>query len=360
MLLFFAVLYINVSAKDTIKIGIYGNTANASVDAAYKAAEILCAELTPADGIYELMPVFFDETDPGAKDKINSDAEIAAVIGCFSANDAELVNSVKEIPLISICEDYSSFTGKGNTYRMTASNAESAVIMARIAPALFDRMKAAVLYQSGNEEYEKMAQAYADASKRNGVDATYIRAFEPGYDFTNVIQRIREIKVKTIYFIGNQNEAINLCRQSFEKNTGAVFTGPNFIFDRKFIKETKEASDGCEFINTARNSPYGIKKLRPFLAAYEKKYGIKADIKLPHAYDAINMVALAAKAGKFGHADVNGFLKAVSYDGATGKVAFKESGERQNPEFFFHVIRRKEIFYMRFDSQMNARYGKAR
>jgi branched-chain amino acid transport system substrate-binding protein len=355
-----AAVNMNAAAKDTIKIGVYGNTANASVDAAYKAAEILCAEMTPAEGLYEFMPVFFDETDTGAADKINSDAELAAVIGCFSANDAELVNSIKEIPLISICEDYASFTGKGNTYRMTASNTETAAIMARIAPALFDRMKAAVLYQSGNEEYEKMAQAYADTSKRNNVDATYIRAFEPGYDFTNVIQRIREIKVKTIYFIGNQDDAINLCKQSFEKNTGSVFTGPNFIFDRKFIKETKEASDGCEFVNTARNSPYGIKKLRPFLTAYEKKYAIKADVKLPHAYDAINIIGLAAKAGKFGHPDVNGFLKAVSYDGATGKVAFKESGERRSPEFFFHVIRRKEMFYMKFDSQMNARYGKAR
>lgn len=360
ILVLMAAININAAAKDTIKIGVYGNTSNASVDAAYKAAEMLCADMTPDEGLYEFMPVLFDETDPGAADKINSDAELAAVIGCFSPNDADFVNSIKETPLISLCEDYASFTGRENTYRMTASDVETAAIMARIAPALFDRMKAAVLYQSGNAEYEKMAQAYADASKRNNVDATYIRAFEPGYDFTNVIQRIREIKVKTIYFVGSQQEAINFCNQSFEKNTGAVFTGPNFIFDRKFIKETKQASDGCEFVNTVRNSPYGIKKLRPFLNAYEKKYGIKADVKLPHAYDAINMVGLAAKAGKFGHADINGFLKAVSYDGATGKVAFKESGERKNPEFFFHVIRRREMFYMRFDSQMNVRYGKAR
>ncbi len=350
----------NVSAKETIKIGVFGNTSNASVDCAYKAVEMLCAELTPAGGVYEFVPAFFDEKDPGAKDKINADGELAAIIGCFSENDAELVNSVKETPLISICEGYASFTGKGNTYRMTASNSETAAIMARIAPALFDRMKAAVLYQSGNEEYEKMAQAYAASAKRNNVDATYIRAFEPGYDFTNVIQRIREIKVKTIYYIGNQEDAIKLCKQSFEKNTGAVFTGPNFLFDRNFIKETKEASDGCEFVNTARNSPYGIKKLKPFILSFEKKYSIKADTKLPHVHDAVGIIELAAKAGKFNRADLNGFLKTVSYNGSTGKVVFNESGERVSPEFFFHVIRRKEMFYMRFDSQMNARYGKAK
>jgi branched-chain amino acid transport system substrate-binding protein len=77
-------------------------------------------------------------------------------------------------------------------------------------------------------------------------------------------------------------------------------------------------------------------------------------------HDAVSILALALDAGKRTPAEINAFLKTVNYTGATGKVGFDENGERTSPEFYFNVLRKKEMYYMPFDSEKNNVYRRAK
>jgi branched-chain amino acid transport system substrate-binding protein len=322
---------------------------------------MLANQLNLTSKEYDLQPVFFDENSPDVADRITAEQGLCAVIGCFGEKNRDVPEKVADIPLISLCSENISFTTKNNTYRIIASEPEIARVTARISTVLFDRRKCAVLYEEWNNEDLRMAQSYAESARKNGADSTFMRSYSAGSaDFTPLINRMREARIKAVYFAGTPADAALFCNQNYTMQTGAVLSGPSYIFDRDFIKATKDTSDGCETVVKTKASVYSYKKIKAFISSYEKKYGIKASIYTPYVHDAVSILALALDAGKRTPAEINAFLKTVNYTGATGKVGFDENGERTSPEFYFNVLRKKEMYYMPFDSEKNNVYRRAK
>jgi ABC-type branched-subunit amino acid transport system substrate-binding protein len=358
---FVAVFNINLTAKEIIKVGVLGNSTNAISQAAINSVDLLAAQLNLTSRGYDLQTVFFDDNNPDVADRIKAAQDLCAVIGCFGEKNKDVPEKVTDVPLISLCSENVSFTTKNNTYRIIASEPEIARVTARISTVLFDRRKCAVLYEEGNTEDLRMAQSYAESARKNGADSTFVRGYTAGTtDFTPLINRIREARIKAVYFAGASADAALFCKQNYEMQTGAVLSGPSYIFDRDFIKATKDASDGCETVVKTKPSVYGYKKIKAFISSYEKKYGMKASIYTPYVHDAVSILELALDAGKRTPADINAFLKTVNYTGATGRVDFDGNGERTSPEFYFNVLRKKEMYYMPFDSEKNNVYRRAK
>lgn len=338
-------------AAYAVTIAVAGNSENASAVSVYNAVVMAAEESKDT----EIKVVFIDIDDEDPAKKIREAGETAAVIGMFAAKNAGLMAQFPEIPFISLSPDYASLTINVNAFRAMISNSQMAQALCRADIKLFEKGSFAVLWEDG-VEYENIAASYAETVRLNGGRLLYNRsAAADRDDYNAILIRIRELKAKVIFYAGSMEQAAKIAKQSKALNVGAVFTSTDDIYSKRFIKAAGPGADGAEFVTKFPASPYSFKASRPFLAAYDKRFGWPTGY-VPFAYDAAQMVISAVKDGRTG---IEG-LKSYSYGGLTGKISFDGSRELVNPDFYLYIIRRNEFLNMKFTPSQRDDYNKAR
>ncbi len=335
----------NAAAKDTYYIGFLGNTNNANSNVLFNTLQLASDDFNSTNTAYTVTPEFFNETDPSVADSIKNKGNLLAVIGVFNADNKSILENVQEVPLISVASEFDGLNEakRANVFRIAASDRDLAAATARFLISVSQKNRFAIVYSLESDEYKNMGYAFQAAAEKNRGRADYFKEADPDRkDFEAILLRLRDIKVKNIYFAGPAWQAALLAKQSSEMNVGADFSSTNRICTSAFIKTSKAGGQGAVFASIAPSSLYGVKKARPFMKRYLAKYQ-GDDMHMPYVMDAAGMVFSALAAEKKSKSDLVAYLHSQTYDGVTGGISFNEKGDRPGAPVYFYIIRGKEF-----------------
>jgi ABC-type branched-subunit amino acid transport system substrate-binding protein len=362
LLSFTAVFCGYAGARDTYYIGFLGNSNNASSSSLYDTLSLAIESANNTSNSYEMAPVFFSDEAPNAADEIRGRGNLLALIGCFSEKDAAVLEKIENIPLISAGKNFVMLNekGKNNVFRVCPSEAQLAEDLCRFGITVLGKNKAAIVYSEGSADYLRAAEAFAANARANRVWSDYFKSVPADRtDFTNILLRLRDLKVQMIYFAGSMEQAAEFARKSQEMNVGATFMTTDNVNSRVYIKKAKTGADRTVFASIIPATLNGFKGLKPFMAQYRKKYSYE-DVHLPYVYDAANMVFSALAAGKKSGQDVAAYMCEKTHSGVTGSISFGASGLRKNADAFFYIIARKEVLYRKLQDSEAKKYWEAK
>lgn len=345
LLSFTAVFFGSAGAFDTYYIGFLGNSTNASSVSLYNSLSLTVEASNNTNNSYTVQAVFFDEDSVSAADEIKNKGNLLAVLGCFSEKNTGIIEKINDIPLISTGKNYIAFNElqKENAFRVCPTEAQLAEDLSRFVIAVLVKNKSGIVYSEDSLDYLRAAEAFAANCRANKVWADYFKSVPADRtDFTAILQRLRDLKVQTIYFAGSMEQAAILSKASKDLNVGAIFTSTDVINSRAFIKTAKSGSENACFAAIMPASLNSMKSMRKVLAEFRKNFQ-NEDMHMPYVFDAANMVLKCLVNGSRNGRDIMTALKAMNYDGATGPINFNKSGIRVNANAYFYIISRKEV-----------------
>ncbi|MBP7792056.1 MAG: ABC transporter substrate-binding protein [Candidatus Goldbacteria bacterium] len=358
------ILFLNLTvfADDLYYVGFLGNSENASTDSLLTGLEV---SLNIEDENYvngRIKPVFFDENSENVISDIKDTQNLLAIIGCFNEKHKKIIEAINDVPLISISKDFIDFNylNKPNVFRICPSEVQLARDLARFAVAILDKRHYAVVYTDGVTDFLKAAEEFSETVKRNGAKVDYFRSVEPQRkDFTNILLRLRDLKVQAIFFIGTLEQSINFAKQSYEMKTGALFMSTNTIGNRLFIKKLQNEAEKSCYADISPDNLYKLKKFRPFLTEYYKT-NKNIDKHLAYLYDAATIVKLCYNKNLKDKDNLLNCFKETFYDGITGQINFNDYGLRKTVNSFFYIIVKREILYRKLTDQEYKKFMEAK
>jgi len=158
-------------------------------------------------------------------------------------------------------------------------------------------------------------------------------------DFSAVLTNIRSQNPDLIFFGGVDAQAAPLARRIKQLGIKAPLMGVG-----GFVSQT--------FLQLAQNEGEGVIALEPGLAiaqmpggkafeqAYKERYKTAIELHAPFAYDGVGvLVAAIEKAGSTDPQKYLPVLRAISYPGVTGTIAFDAEGNLKQPSFTVYQVK---------------------
>ncbi|MFV9652488.1 branched-chain amino acid ABC transporter substrate-binding protein [Pseudomonas citrulli] len=158
-------------------------------------------------------------------------------------------------------------------------------------------------------------------------------------DFSAVLTNIRSQNPDLIFFGGVDAQAAPLARRIKQLGIKAPLMGAG-----GFVSQT--------FLQLAQNEGEGVIALEPGLAiaqmpggkafeqAYKERYKTAIELHAPFAYDGVGvLVAAIEKAGSTDPQKYLPVLRAISYPGVTGTIAFDAEGNLKQPSFTVYQVK---------------------
>jgi branched-chain amino acid transport system substrate-binding protein len=158
-------------------------------------------------------------------------------------------------------------------------------------------------------------------------------------DFSAVLTNIRSRNPDLIFFGGVDAQAAPLARRIKQLGLKAPLMGAG-----GFVSQT--------FLQLAQNEGEGVIALEPGLAiaqmpggkafeqAYKERYKTAIELHAPFAYDGVGvLVAAIEKAGSTDPQKYLPVLRAISYPGVTGTIAFDAEGNLKQPSFTVYQVK---------------------
>lgn len=158
-------------------------------------------------------------------------------------------------------------------------------------------------------------------------------------DFSAVLTNIRSQNPDLIFFGGVDSQAAPLARRIKQLEIKAPLMGAG-----GFVSQT--------FLELAQNEGEGVIALEPGLAiaqmpggkafeqAYKERYKANIELHAPFAYDGVGvLVAAIEKADSVDPQKYLPVLRAISYPGVTGTLAFDAEGNLKKPSFTVYQVK---------------------
>ena len=174
-------------------------------------------------------------------------------------------------------------------------------------------------------EFEKMA-------RRLGTPLVLSLKFDPGeQDFSHPLRVIERVGVQALVIWGQPEEATRLIRQMRERGMSQeIFGGPQLAFPA-FLKRAGPFAEGVTVIAPCdlwRDDPL----LQTFRRRFSERYGESPDVIAAYAYDGMNLLIRAIRAGGLNRAKIRDALAGVEvFHGVTGEIRFDGSGSNVSP-----------------------------
>lgn len=354
--------YLTIFANELYYIGFLGNSTNASTDLFLTGLEV-SLNINDVNNVHgQIKAVFFDENNENILNEIKSTPNLLAIISCFNEKHKKLLEEINEIPLISISKDFVDLNNlnKKNVFRVCPSEVQLSRDLARFAVTILDKRHYAVVYSDGTVDFFKAAEEFSKIIKKNGAKIDYFRSIDPGRnDFTNILLRLRDLKIQAIFFIGSLEQSINFAKQSYKMKTGALLMSTSLIGNRIFIKKLKNVDQKLCYADISPDSLYKLKKFRPFLSEYNK-FGKKIDKHLAYLYDAVTIIKLCYNKNIKDKKNLLKCLRETFYEGVTGQIDFNDIGLRKKTNSYFYIIVKKEILYRKLMGQEVKKFMEAK
>jgi branched-chain amino acid transport system substrate-binding protein len=180
-----------------------------------------------------------------------------------------------------------------------------------------------------------LVAAFSDAFKSGGgqiVDAETINPDDK--DFSAVISKVKSANPEAIYYGGEYPQAGPLSQQAKSAGLNVPLMGGDGIFDPAYIELAGKTSNGDLATNVGA-PPEKLESAKQFISDY-KAAGYKEPYAAygPYSYDAANAIINALKTSLGSASDAKSARQAtidamgkVSFEGASGKVAFDQYGD---------------------------------
>jgi branched-chain amino acid transport system substrate-binding protein len=342
-------------AQDTIKIGVPAPLSGAYQDAGNDicdGARLAVNQINAAGGVLGKQLELIQQDDACNPDKAAQAAEalvrakVVAVAGgyCSSAALPELnVLHAAGIPCVLDASTSPQLTDHGwsGVFRTIGRADAQGGYVAGFIKSMLHAKRAAVI-NDGSTYSQTLAQDTIAALKQDGVDTVYDAALTPGqHDYRDVAVAAGNSHPDVIYFTGYYPEAAALSKDVRALDLPIKSFISSGTADPSLIQTGGAAVEGM--IVTTSPLPAFFKSVRAhrFSTAYEAAYKRAPGPYSIYEYDAIGVTAQAIENAKSTQpADIAAALHALkSFNGATGKIAFDEKGDRASAAYMAVQIR---------------------
>lgn len=159
-------------------------------------------------------------------------------------------------------------------------------------------------------------------------------------DFTSQLERIKKTNSDAILIWGNAKESALILQQTRKLGMNQpVYTSDRVVSD-EFLSIAGDLADGI--ITTCQYNPHSNDpRLQTFREAYQKKYGMQADVIAAHSYDGTKMLIEAIRKVGLNRVlirDVLTDLKTFqNYNGITGPVIFDATWNNIRPIYMARI-----------------------
>lgn len=238
-------------------------------------------------------------------------------------------------PMISRLGDWS--------YRVAGSDSANAVVLAGAARTMSPRV--AILYV--NDDYGRgLAGAFRSALEQaGGTVAEYDPFSDSTADFTPYLKRLQLRRVDMVFIAGLDAAGASIITQARQVGLPARFIGGDGLVP---LSGKGPTYDGT-FVGLLYHRDQSA-KARAFAEAYRAAYRAEPDPFAAAAYDAVNLLAAAARANGATRGGIQRYLNtlgrpggAPAFDGVTGQIRFDANGDPLQKSFAVGVIQNGTI-----------------
>jgi branched-chain amino acid transport system substrate-binding protein len=224
------------------------------------------------------------------------------------------------------------------TFRNSVMEADVLPVTTKAAVKHFNLKKVAVIYGNDDAFTKNGYDVFKATLESQKIPVTDTETYAKGdVDFKAQLTKIKASNPDAIVCSCLAEEAANIILQTRSLGMKQPFIGGNGLNSPKLFDIAKDAGD-----NTVMGSPWSAENTAPankaFIAAYKAKFNADPDQFAAQAYDAMHIVAEALK-----NVNISGNLEKdrlairdalpkVSFDGATGKFAFRRAPAKDGKE----------------------------
>ena len=322
-------------SKETVKFGavvpLTGSLAN--LGAGIRDAMLLAVEdVNKAGGINgKMLELQVEDTgcDPGkavpAVDKLVSVDKVIAIAGPTCSGESLATAQMLSdnlVPAVSESATSPDLTLKGGDYwfRVVPSDLAQGKVAAAYAREKLGAKRAAMLYLN-NDWGVGLKEAFKNNFKEMGGAIAIEESMEK--DTTDVrtqVTKIRALNVDTVYLACYPAECAVALKQMHDLGMKVNVIGADGGDDPTTLAQLGDAAEG--FTVTIASATAASED---FKAEYNDKYGKEAGAYAAQAYDAVRVLAEAAKKGS--GEDMKNALYGIDYAGASGPIKFDENGD---------------------------------
>lgn len=291
------------------------------------------------------------ERAPAVAKELVADAEVVAVVGHVNSGTTRAAGPIYDqegVPALATTATNPQISQLGDwIFRIASSDAANAAALARHARGMAPRV--AVLYM--NDDYGRgLAGSFRDAYvSGGGVVVQEDPYLEDVADFTPYLQRLKRRGVEMVFIAGLDAGAARIIQQARSVGLDARFVGGDGL--------EPLAAEGSAYDGTVVGTlyhPQASPAAGKFAEAFRREYGREPDGFAAAAYDAVRLLARAAREGGAERAAIRGYLAGVgreggaeAFEGATGTIRFDENGDPTDKSFTVGVIRNGTIELLR-------------
>ncbi|NKJ46090.1 branched chain amino acid ABC transporter substrate-binding protein [Burkholderia sp. SG-MS1] len=259
------------------------------------------------------------------------DSGVSVVVGHFNSGTTIPASQVYEqagIPVIDPAATNPIITGRGfaNTFMVISTDGQNAGNAGAYAVDVTKAKRIAIIDdrtafgQGEADEFEKAVKAHG------GTIVAREYTDNHAVDFSTQITKIKGTNADLVFFGGLDNQAAGFARRMKQLGLNAQLVGGGGVMDPDFIKLAGDSADGVmawEYGRPLAQLPGG----KDFSAKFKKRFGEDILSYAPFGYDGAWAAIRAMQQAKSSSpADYRPVLKAIDFDGVTGKISFDSTG----------------------------------
>ncbi|OLL32595.1 branched chain amino acid ABC transporter substrate-binding protein [Burkholderia sp. SRS-W-2-2016] len=259
------------------------------------------------------------------------DSGVAVVVGHFNSGTTIPASQVYEqagIPVLDPAATNPVITGRGfaNAFMVISTDAQNAGNAGAYAVDV-TRAKRIVIIDDRTAFGQGEADEFEKAVKAHG-GAIVAREYTDNHavDFSTQITKFKGANADLVFFGGLDSQAAGFARRMKQLGLNAQLVGGGGVMDDDFIKLAGDSADGVmawEYGRPLSQLPGG----KDFSAKFKKQFGADILSYAPFGYDGAWVAIKAMQQAKSESPNVyRPVLKAIDYDGVTGKISFDNTG----------------------------------
>jgi len=257
--------------------------------------------------------------------------KVTAIVGeVMSKNSLAMapICQSKGIVMVSSASTNPEVTKKGDyIFRVCYTDPFQGTVMAQNVYNNMKLSKAAVLYDNGNDYNKGLSSFFEEEFKRLGGQIVASEAFtdeEKTVDFKAQLTKIKAANPEFLYLPNYYSASALIMKQAKELGLNVPVGGGDGWDSPKLVEIGGKDTEGGVFTNHfSKEDPNP--QVQSFVTKYRAKYGVDPDALASLAYDAAYVLLSAIqKAGVLKSANIRDSLKAIQYDGATGRITFDQ------------------------------------
>lgn len=289
-----------------------------------------------------------DQADPKVGTTVAQklvDAQVAGVIGHLNSGTTIPASSIYNqagIPMITGAATNPKLTEQGfiNVFRVVGRDDQQGPAVANYL--LGSKPKTVAIIDDATAYGEGLANEVEKSLKAAGVKVLpREKGSDKTVDWKAQLTKVKGKKPDAVFFGGMDATGGPLLRQARELGIKAIFAyGDGACTD----KMTELAGDAAEGLICSQAGIPVQAASKGFIDGYKKTFNIDPILYAPFTYDATKLLIEAMK--KANSADPKVYLPEVakiSYNGASGNIAFDEKGDRKDAEMTIFTMKDKKI-----------------